>query len=63
MLRILGVQPLDRFRVRITLTDGSVLDRNLANLLVGPIFDSLRTHPSACRSVCTGAVTCPLVDG
>ena len=62
MLRIQGLQPLDGFRVRITLTNGSVLDLDLANLLVGPIFDSLRTDPAPVRGVSAAAGTVVLLS-
>ena len=45
LLRILEADILDRFRVRLTLTDGTVIERDIGNLLRGPIFDSIRTNP------------------
>jgi hypothetical protein len=51
MIRIHDVQPLEGFRVQITLTDGSVLDRDLYSLLAGPIFDPIRTDASVFRAV------------
>jgi hypothetical protein len=44
LLRILEADILDRFRVRLTLTDGTVIERDISNLLRGPIFDSIRTN-------------------
>ena len=43
LVRIREAQVLDGFRVRLVLTDGSVVDRDLAPRLVGPVFEPLRT--------------------
>ena len=42
LLRITGVTPIDRFRLRLVLTDGSVVERDVEPLLVGPVFDLVR---------------------
>lgn len=42
LLRIVAVKPLERFRLRLTLTDGSVVERDVEPLLVGPVFDPVR---------------------
>jgi hypothetical protein len=41
-LRIHEVAPLHDFRVRLTLTDGSTIERDVSALMVGPVFDPLR---------------------
>ena len=51
MLRIREVQPLDGFRLRLTLSDGSTVERDLGPLLVGPVFEPLRTDPSLFNQV------------
>jgi hypothetical protein len=43
--------PLDGNRVRLTLTDGSTVERDLSRFLVGPVFDSIRTDPLCFRQV------------
>ena len=43
LLRIRDVAALDGLRLRLTLSDGSVVEREVSALLAGPIFDSIRT--------------------
>jgi hypothetical protein len=45
-LRIRGGVPLEGFRLRLTLTDDTVIDRDVSDLLVGPIFETIRQHPA-----------------
>jgi hypothetical protein len=61
MLRIQKVKALDGFRLELTLTDGSKVERDVATLLCGPIFEPLRTDPSLFREarVEGGTVTWP----
>ena len=42
MLRIRGVQPLGGYNLRLTLTDGSVIERNVEALLNGKLFEVIR---------------------
>jgi hypothetical protein len=42
MVRIAAAVPLSGRRVELTLTDGRVIERDLAPLLAGPIFDQIR---------------------
>jgi Protein of unknown function (DUF2442) len=51
LLRIREVKPLDDFKLRLTLTDGSVIERDVSRLLVGPIFEPIRTDPAVFRRV------------
>ncbi len=44
MVRIREVVPLEGFRLRLTLTDGRVVERDVASLLVGPIFELVRSN-------------------
>ncbi len=46
MLRITNAQPLEEFRARLTLTDGSVIERDLRPLLRGPVFEKIRSDPN-----------------
>ena len=49
LLRIRVVEPLDGFRLRLTLTDGSVVERDVEPLLRGPVFEPLRNDPKRFR--------------
>lgn len=51
LLRIVAVTPLDRFRLRLVLTDGSLVERDVEPLLVGPVFDSVRDDLALFQSV------------
>ena len=46
LLRICDVVPVDGFRLRLTLTDGSVIERDVSALMVGPVFEPLRSDPA-----------------
>ncbi|MBX9770159.1 MAG: DUF2442 domain-containing protein [Candidatus Obscuribacterales bacterium] len=46
LLRIRHVKVLSGFTVRLTLTDGSTIDKDISNLLNGPIFEPLRNDPA-----------------
>ena len=49
LLRIRVVEPLDGFRLRLTLTDGSVVERDVEPLLRGPVFEPLRNDQKRFR--------------
>ena len=51
LLRIRAVEALDGFRLRLTLTDGSIVERDVSGLLIGPVFDSLKRDPEQFRMV------------
>jgi hypothetical protein len=51
LVRIREVAPLGGFEVRLTLTDGSVVERDLSPLLAGPVFEPIRTDPARFREV------------
>ena len=51
LLRISDVAPLDGFRLSLTLTDGSAIERDIAPLLDGPVFDLVRDSDEHFRSV------------
>ena len=44
MLRIRSVQVDDDYWLRLGLSDGTTVDRNVRELLVGPVFEGLRTN-------------------
>jgi len=50
-VRIRKVEPLDGFRLRLTLTDGQVIERAVQPYLRGPLFDSIRRDPSVFAQV------------
>jgi hypothetical protein len=45
LVRIRGVQALPGLRLRLSLTDGRSIDRDVSALIVGPVFQSLRDDP------------------
>ena len=56
-VRIRKVTPLEGFQVRLTLTDDRTVERDLSALMVGPIFDPLRSDPERFREVTVEAGT------
>lgn len=63
LVRIREVAPLDAHRVRLTLTDGSVVERDLGPYLTGPVFDTIRRDPAAFSLVRVDAGTLVWPDG
>jgi hypothetical protein len=61
LLRIRKVVPLEGFCLHLTLTDGSVVQRDIADLLVGPVFEPIRSDAKRFREVRVeeGTVTWP----
>ena len=61
MLRIRSATPLDALRVRLVLTDGTVVERDLDALLDGPLLGALRQDRARFRAVSVdhGALTWP----
>ena len=51
LLRIRDVEALEGFRLRLTLTDGSVVERDVSKVLTGPVFVPLRQDPALFRRV------------
>ena len=51
MLRIREVAPITGHRVRLTLTNGDVVERDLSALPWGPVFDALRSEAIRFREV------------
>lgn len=43
MLRIRSAEALDDYWLRVTLSDGSTVERNVRDLLRGPVFEPLRS--------------------
>jgi hypothetical protein len=61
MLEVRRAEPLDGRSVRLTLSDGSVIERDIQDLLRGPVFERLRTDDALFRRVRAryGTVTWP----
>ena len=51
LLRIREVEALDGFRLRLMLTDGSTVERDVSGLMIGPVFESLKRDPQSFRRV------------
>ena len=49
LVRIQEAAPLDGYRVRLRLTDGRVMERDLAEYLTGPVFADIRSSPERFR--------------
>ncbi len=50
MLEVAAVEPLDRFWLRLTLTDGTVIEREVGAALQGPVFEPARTDRNVFES-------------
>lgn len=61
LLRIRSATPLEGRRLRLTLTDGAVVERDIQDLLWGPVFERLRSDDALFRCVRAryGTVTWP----
>jgi hypothetical protein len=57
LIRIQAAQALSGFRLRLTLTDGRVLERDVRGLLVGPVFQAIRESPERFAEVRVAAGT------
>lgn len=51
MLRIQRAQPLAGHWLRLTLTDGTVIEREVGDLLLGPVFEAIRSSDDSFGSV------------
>lgn len=51
MIRIRGVETLGGFRVRLSLTDGSIRELDLGPYLNGPVFEPLRADPALFEAI------------
>ena len=51
MLRIRSAKPLDDYRVRLTLTDGDTVERDLTDIIWGPVFQPLLDNYAQFRLV------------
>lgn len=44
MLEVRAVEPLDGFWLRLTLSDGRVIEREVSDALSGPVFEPVRAQ-------------------
>lgn len=51
LLRIRQAIPLDRWKLRLTLTDDSVIERGISSLLAGAIFEPLKADEKLFKQV------------
>ena len=51
LLRIRQAIPLEGWRLRLTLSDGTVIERDVSGLMVGPIFDPLKADQKLFKQV------------
>ena len=51
LVRIVEVVPLEPFRLRLTLSDGRQVERDVGRLLDGPIFEDVRRDPALFAAV------------
>jgi hypothetical protein len=51
LVRIKKAEPLHGFRLRLTLTDDRTVERDVTNLLTGPVFEAIRRDPALFRQV------------
>ena len=51
VVRIQSVNFVEGYRLRLTLTDGSVIERDVATLMDGPLFTPILLDPSLFRAV------------
>ena len=61
LVRVSTLTPLDGFRLRLRLTDGSTIDRDVEPLLAGPVFDAVRADRRVFQAatVASGTVVWP----
>jgi hypothetical protein len=57
MLRIRRANALDGHRLRLTLTNGDIVERDIGALLWGPVFEPLRADDALFRQVIVRAGT------
>lgn len=60
MLRIAIVQPIEGFRLRLTLIDGSAVEKDVAPYLVGPVFaqKSVKIRNFSAKCISNAALWC-----
>ena len=51
LIRITEVEPLANWRLRLTLTNGEIIERDISPFLHGPVFEPIREDEALFRSV------------
>jgi hypothetical protein len=51
LMRIAAVTPLSGQRLRLGLTDGTTIERDVGSLLIGPVFEEIRQKPEVFAQV------------
>ena len=51
LVRIGSVQPLPGFRLRLGLSDGRTVERDVGDLLAGPVFEQIRSNRGSFEQV------------
>lgn len=51
LVRISEVTPVEGYRLRLRLTNGQTIERDVGGLLLGPIFDAVKSDPQFFRQV------------
>jgi hypothetical protein len=51
LLRIASVTPLAGQRLRLSLTNGTTIERDVGSFLVGPVFEDIREKPEVFAQV------------
>ncbi|HKA07559.1 MAG TPA: DUF2442 domain-containing protein [Gemmataceae bacterium] len=61
LVRIRQVESLENYRLRLSLTDGRVIEKDVLPLFVGPVFEPIRRDPGlfAQARVVRGTVAWP----
>jgi hypothetical protein len=61
LLRIKAVEPLPGLRLRLTLDNGKIIERDVGPLMKGPVFESVRSDPAefARATIDAGTVVWP----
>lgn len=57
MLEVAGVEPLDGYWLRLTLSDGQVIEREVGDALWGPVFEPVRRDRSLFQAAFVDAGT------
>lgn len=58
LLRVKDVVALEGYWLRMTLTNGQLVERDLSDILAGPTFEPLRADPGLFRQVRVGGEPC-----
>jgi Protein of unknown function (DUF2442) len=63
LLRVRKAEPLPGFKLKLTLTNCSTIEREVSRLLVGPVFENIRKDPALFAQVRVEAGTVAWPNG